>query len=410
MAPHAGRPRARASRSHGWRRSTTASTSCIGAYTETLRADARRSASTRTRVLQRLPLTLRFPDGGGLRTAARGARRRRSPADVLAAGAAGRWRDAARPARAATRWQRRAFAAPGDDTVADLVRRPAAPRVRAELIEPLCVSALNTPPDGRAARVFLRVLRDALFGSARRRDLLLPRVDLGASVPGAAGAGWLARHGARSASAHRVRRARARRRTRWRVDGERFDRVVLACQRGRGRAPGRRIAPAWAALADALALRADRHRLLQRSTALACRADARAAQRRGRARRSSSFDRGRLGGPAGLLAFVDQRARAGSSARSPAPRRRRWHRPRRARPLAARRARVRAHGDRAAAPPSPAARRSSARRCTSRRVCSPAATMSTAPTRPRSKARCAAAVAAAARRDRARSVSREFAA
>ncbi len=36
-------------------------------------------------------------------------------------------------------------------------------RVMAELIEPLCVSALNTPTERSSAQVFLRVIRDALF-------------------------------------------------------------------------------------------------------------------------------------------------------------------------------------------------------------------------------------------------------
>src|SRR4030095_5806490 len=70
--------------------------------------------------------------------------------------------------------------------------------VRRELVEPLCVAALNTPADEASATVFLRVLGDALFGGRGAADLLLPRVSLGAMLPEPAAA-WLARAGARLA-------------------------------------------------------------------------------------------------------------------------------------------------------------------------------------------------------------------
>ena len=60
------------------------------------------------------------------------------------------------------------------------------PRIRADLIDPLCVAALNTPAHLASASVFLRVLRDALFSGRGSADLLLPRVDLGALWPDAA--------------------------------------------------------------------------------------------------------------------------------------------------------------------------------------------------------------------------------
>jgi squalene-associated FAD-dependent desaturase len=56
-------------------------------------------------------------------------------------------------------------------------------RVRRALWEPLCVSALNTPPANASAAVFCNVLR-AAFGAARAHsDLLFPRVDLGTLFP-----------------------------------------------------------------------------------------------------------------------------------------------------------------------------------------------------------------------------------
>ncbi|SDG79939.1 hydroxysqualene dehydroxylase HpnE [Duganella sp. OV458] len=62
---------------------------------------------------------------------------------------------------------------------------------------PLCLAALNTPPERASAQVFLNVLRDSL-GARRRRasDMLLPRVDLSKLFPEAACAYLEARGGA----------------------------------------------------------------------------------------------------------------------------------------------------------------------------------------------------------------------
>jgi hydroxysqualene dehydroxylase len=59
-------------------------------------------------------------------------------------------------------------------------------RAFAALWEPLCLAALNTPPDRASARVFAHVLRSALAGAARDSDLLVPIVDLSACFPDAA--------------------------------------------------------------------------------------------------------------------------------------------------------------------------------------------------------------------------------
>jgi squalene-associated FAD-dependent desaturase len=48
---------------------------------------------------------------------------------------------------------------------------------------PLCVSALNTPPEQASAQVFATVLRDSLAGPSGASDLLLPRVDLSRLFP-----------------------------------------------------------------------------------------------------------------------------------------------------------------------------------------------------------------------------------
>jgi squalene-associated FAD-dependent desaturase len=51
---------------------------------------------------------------------------------------------------------------------------------------PLCLAALNTPPDRASAQVFARVLRAAFSGRARDSDFLVPAVDLSACFPDAA--------------------------------------------------------------------------------------------------------------------------------------------------------------------------------------------------------------------------------
>jgi squalene-associated FAD-dependent desaturase len=51
------------------------------------------------------------------------------------------------------------------------------------LWNPLCISALNTPPVDASAQAFLVVLRDALCGLPEASDLVLPRVDLSRLFP-----------------------------------------------------------------------------------------------------------------------------------------------------------------------------------------------------------------------------------
>jgi len=51
------------------------------------------------------------------------------------------------------------------------------------LWEPLCVAALNTPIEAASAQVFLNVLRVAFAAHARDSDVLIPRIDLTALFP-----------------------------------------------------------------------------------------------------------------------------------------------------------------------------------------------------------------------------------
>jgi hydroxysqualene dehydroxylase len=171
----------------------------IGAYTQTL-ALMQRVGVNPGEALHALPLALPFPDGTGLRTPDWAARWR-APFNAVAAIASARgwsWRDRIGLIRVSLGWQRRRFACKAELTVSELCAS-LTPRVMAELIEPLCVSALNLPAAQASAQVFLNVMRDALFGQGfgdwSGSSLLLPRTDLGSLFPAVA-AQWLqTRHG-----------------------------------------------------------------------------------------------------------------------------------------------------------------------------------------------------------------------
>lgn len=82
------------------------------------------------------------------------------------------------------RMRRRGYRLTHDMTVAELLDQEGERGLARHLIwRPLCISALNTPPEAASAQVFLNVLRDALDTTRAASDLLLPRVDLSALFP-----------------------------------------------------------------------------------------------------------------------------------------------------------------------------------------------------------------------------------
>jgi squalene-associated FAD-dependent desaturase len=291
----------------------------IGAYTHTL--DLMRQVGVEPRhVLRELPLSLRFADGRGLHLPDLPA-----PWDVAVGLLRARgWAlaDKLRFLRTALDWQHSGFVCPPQTTVAALCAHlPAC--IQADLIEPLCVSALNTPMTQASAQVFLRVLQDALLGAPGASRLLLPRTDLGEVFPNAAWR-WLQGQGARLHLGQRVSAVQTDGNLWWvghAAQRQPFDAVILAFSASNAAlalTEWAQAAPdfvssamrAWAAQAAAL-----RHEAIATVYAWGehARLPAPILALNSTAQRPAQFvlDRGQLGGPAGLLAFVVSASQGG---------------------------------------------------------------------------------------------------
>ena len=153
----------------------------VGAYAELLRL-MRLVGADPDELLERRPLNLVFP--GHMRLAAP-----RLPAPLHLAAALLTARGLSFGARlAAVRFMqsmkkagfRLDFDIPFDELMARHGQHASVVRY---LWQPLCVSALNTPPHEASAQVFLNVLRDSLAAAREASDLLLPRTDFSALFP-----------------------------------------------------------------------------------------------------------------------------------------------------------------------------------------------------------------------------------
>ena len=276
----------------------------IGAYTECLRL--MRQVGVRPEdVFHRQPLALTFADGTGLRLPDLA-----PPWDALAgiAGARGwRWRDKAALLRTAAAWRLGGFRCAPQATVAQLCTGLPR-RLMDEFFDPLCVSALNTPAHEASGQVFLRVLQDSLFSGRGGSHLLLPRTDLG-SVFAEPAARWLADHGARVHTGARVQHIAHQGGT-WQVDGTPYDAVVLATPSTEAvrllRPLAQPMLQPWLAQAEALRFIPITTVYAQVPGAAGPVLAAPMLALRAQAGQPAQFvfDRGQLGGPAGLLAFV----------------------------------------------------------------------------------------------------------
>jgi len=191
----------------------------IGAYHATLGL-MRRVGVDLERSLMRLPLQLHYADG--FRLQAKHLPGRLPGLELALALVTTRglsWREKGSAARAMQQWLKGTLpfhrsvtsTAPGvdagvvDTSVADCLRQQQQSQNLCDhLWHPLCISALNTPPERASAAVFQRVLQDSLQ-NGRCSDLLLPRCDLGALLPDAA-QGWLQGHQAKLHTATAVKK------------------------------------------------------------------------------------------------------------------------------------------------------------------------------------------------------------
>ncbi len=153
----------------------------IGAYRETLRL-IQLVHPDLDNVLLRLPLEWRIAHAFRLRAAPLPAPLNLAAGLLTARGASLTARLAA--VRFVRALQRLSFRLPADTTVAKLLesyRQDDA--ISRHLWRPLCVAALNTPPEQASAQVFANVLRDSFGGARADSDLMLARCDLSALFP-----------------------------------------------------------------------------------------------------------------------------------------------------------------------------------------------------------------------------------
>jgi hydroxysqualene dehydroxylase len=289
----------------------------IGAYRDTLALMAQVGLSAES-LCQRSTLQLLDPQGRGLRLPDWPA-----PLDALWGIATARgWPlpDRWSLLLHAAGWRLSGFNCLDGLTVAQLCHRMS-PGLMAGFIEPLCVSALNTPATRASARVFLRVLQDSLMGPPGGSHVLIPRCPLGSLLPDAA-LTWLQQPLPTPSAApaqvrlgHRAQHL-ARRHgpdhtgthtpapTGWLLDGEVFDHVVLALPAWEAARLVAAFNPAWSTCALQLQHEAIAtvYTLSDASVRLA--SPMLALPSSPRAPAQFVFDRGQLNGPAGLLAWV----------------------------------------------------------------------------------------------------------
>lgn len=167
----------------------------LGAYSETL-CMLQRVGVDEEKTLLRLPLQMRYPtNSDGMDFVAP---RLPAPFHLIAAllrskGLAGADKMALARFSSAARWMD--WRMNDDCSVSELLQRfDQTDRLIKLMWRPLCIAALNTPPERASAQIFLNVLRDSLGASRAASEMLIPRVDLTALFPQQASA-FIEQHG-----------------------------------------------------------------------------------------------------------------------------------------------------------------------------------------------------------------------
>ena len=168
----------------------------IGAFRCTLKLIERvHPAGRMASLFHRLPLTIR-PFGAPAGGVALHAWRLPAPLNLALGVVAARglaWSERAALLSDFRRLARAGFRTPPAQTVAQCFAGTPL-RAFAAVWEPLCIAALNTPPETASTQVFANVLRMAIAGTARASAFLVPATDLAALFPDPA-ARLVARHG-----------------------------------------------------------------------------------------------------------------------------------------------------------------------------------------------------------------------
>ncbi|GJI93382.1 amine oxidoreductase [Duganella caerulea] len=190
----------------------------LGAYSETLRL-MKLTGVDREQALLSLPLQMRYPAGsGGMDFVAP-----RLPAPLHLALALLRAKGLDRAdklslARFSTTARWMGWTLHTDCSVVELLERfDQTPRLIQLMWRPLCLAALNTPPERASAQVFLNVLRDSLGAKRSASDMLLPRADLSALLPEAAAA-YVEAHGGSVRTGAKVQALRSIEGRLWQLD------------------------------------------------------------------------------------------------------------------------------------------------------------------------------------------------
>ncbi|HJS38143.1 MAG TPA: hydroxysqualene dehydroxylase HpnE [Burkholderiales bacterium] len=188
----------------------------VGAYTTLF--SLMRTVGVPSDAVLRIPLELRYADGFSLRRAFLPGQLGLLGGLLTARGLP--WRERLGAVRFMVALRRLGFRLAEDRSVQQLLEEHGQHgRIGHYVWKPLCVSALNTPPERASANVFLAVLRDTLGGEEGASDLLLPRVDLSRLFPEPA-AEWLGAQGGELRCGTTVRDLGALR--------AQFDAVILA--------------------------------------------------------------------------------------------------------------------------------------------------------------------------------------